>query len=101
MGGGGSIGDFSTFVGDVLTGGAISAKEAREQAQKDAEKQRKDAAKRLKDEKKAAASEESQAGEAARLEEERRRLKISDPVRTSPVGITSVVPGDRKTLLGQ
>ena len=100
--GGGSLGEFTTFVGDVLTGGAISAKEAREQAEKDAKEQEKKAEKRLKDEKKLAASEESRVGESARLERERRARKASGTgVTTSPVGLTTVTPGTRKTLLGQ
>jgi len=94
--------DATTFIGDAFTGGAFSAREARKQAEEDTKKQRKITKKRLEDEKIAAATAEATAGEKSRKERERRARRGSQTtVRTSPVGLVSAAPGERKTLLGQ
>jgi len=101
MGGGGTFGDIMRFGGDVFTGGAFSAREARKQAEKDAKKQEKEAAARLQTEKEEAATAVSTAGEAARKKREMRGRRRGSTTATSPVGIVAAAPGARKTLLGQ
>ncbi len=94
--------DVVTGIGDLFTGGAFSAREARKRAEEDAKTQQAAAAKRLKDEKTEAATAEATAGEAARKKREQRARRGSQTtVRTSPVGLVSAAPGTRKTLLGQ